>query len=294
MAVEYPLNEECARFQSRFLELDHSPPEYLFHYTTGQGLLGIFEYRSIWATEIRYMNDASEFVYGRDVVLNTTRAHREGASGRHKQLLERVEKRVLPKAGTTHFVTCFCESHDLLSQWRAYASSTGYAIGFRSVSMKDPRFPLLLRRVVYEEERQLTMIAAIVAWAGEMLARFPDEPALEQLAVFTSEMLHECMVWFKHPTFREENEWRLVLPARYADLGDALKFRAGKTFVVPYVPLQLRHSASEPRLPIAVVVLGPVPGDYDDAAVQGIDRLLKRYGYDDAAIGSSKIPLRVG
>ena len=28
------------------------------------------------------------------------------------------------------FVTCFCSNGDLLSQWRAYAGSGGYAVGF--------------------------------------------------------------------------------------------------------------------------------------------------------------------
>src|SRR3974390_2152835 len=35
----------------------------LFHYTSLEGLIGIIEKRSIWATSILYLNDASEMIY---------------------------------------------------------------------------------------------------------------------------------------------------------------------------------------------------------------------------------------
>ncbi|KQV50324.1 hypothetical protein ASC95_13135 [Pelomonas sp. Root1217] len=36
------------------------PTGELFHYTTSAGLLGIVQSGSIWATEARYLNDATE------------------------------------------------------------------------------------------------------------------------------------------------------------------------------------------------------------------------------------------
>lgn len=38
-----------------------SPPPILHHYTTQEGLLGIVESKSIWATNIYYLNDAAEY-----------------------------------------------------------------------------------------------------------------------------------------------------------------------------------------------------------------------------------------
>ncbi len=37
------------------------PPEFLYHYTGQDGLLGIVEKAELWATKIQYMNDATEF-----------------------------------------------------------------------------------------------------------------------------------------------------------------------------------------------------------------------------------------
>ena len=33
----------------------------IYHYTTQEGLIGIIEKRSIWATQIQYLNDTQEF-----------------------------------------------------------------------------------------------------------------------------------------------------------------------------------------------------------------------------------------
>jgi hypothetical protein len=45
----------------RELQLLKRPvPEYLYHYTSIDGLHGIVENRSIWASMIHYLNDAAE------------------------------------------------------------------------------------------------------------------------------------------------------------------------------------------------------------------------------------------
>lgn len=41
----------------------------LFHYTTAAGLLGILKSAKLWATDLRFLNDAQEFIYARDTVI---------------------------------------------------------------------------------------------------------------------------------------------------------------------------------------------------------------------------------
>ena len=40
-----------------------SEPDILYHYTSAAGLIGILETGKIWATSIRHLSDASEFIY---------------------------------------------------------------------------------------------------------------------------------------------------------------------------------------------------------------------------------------
>jgi hypothetical protein len=49
-------------FSATFAEhLQRPVPEFLYHYTSQDGLLGIISSASLWATNISYMNDATEF-----------------------------------------------------------------------------------------------------------------------------------------------------------------------------------------------------------------------------------------
>jgi len=42
--------------------LQRQVPSIIYHYTRREGLQGIFNSRALWATSIRYLNDASEFL----------------------------------------------------------------------------------------------------------------------------------------------------------------------------------------------------------------------------------------
>lgn len=46
-----------------------NPPDSLFHYTTIDGLLGIVQSKTLWASQIQYLNDSVEFYWA----LNLTR-----------------------------------------------------------------------------------------------------------------------------------------------------------------------------------------------------------------------------
>ena len=40
--------------------------ELIYHYTDLNGLLGILESKELWATDVRYLNDASEATFGEE------------------------------------------------------------------------------------------------------------------------------------------------------------------------------------------------------------------------------------
>ena len=46
----------------------------LFHYTTAAGLLGILDSSGFWATDLRFLNDAQEAVYARDLFVGAARS----------------------------------------------------------------------------------------------------------------------------------------------------------------------------------------------------------------------------
>lgn len=129
-------------------------PELLYHYTDQKGLLGILQDQCIWASHIRYMNDASEFKHGLEITSKCLSkinidpsALKFGAIGvnspfpapKFEQMLQASANDTLKMLDFIDvFVASFFGSEgtegdagDVLDQWRAYSGrGTGISIGF--------------------------------------------------------------------------------------------------------------------------------------------------------------------
>lgn len=46
-------------------------PDNLFHFSTPPGLIGIVSSGALWATDLSFMNDSTEFIYGRSMIDDT-------------------------------------------------------------------------------------------------------------------------------------------------------------------------------------------------------------------------------
>ena len=198
------------------------PPHRLHHYTTLDGLLGITSTGTLWASDAQYMNDASELRYAADLISDIVA---ETLAAVESDVLRAVlpTRRGFANAfeyGSRPFIACFCEEDDLLSQWRGYrAGEAGYSLGLDLASAALEMPPnTYLRRVIYDEDEQRRSVMKVVdAWVttaesllDEKKGRRPEDlfpyPAIWAL----EESLAEHHLCFKHPTFAEEREWRLI------------------------------------------------------------------------------------
>ena len=147
-------------------EADGSVPELVYHYTGPDGLAGILLGREIWATDLRYLNDSTEYEY-----LFARLSHRSAAldnAPAEAIAMTQAAQRII--AGLSRFyVACFCKSDDLLSQWRGYAGGIGgFAIGLRWSRLKiggasdDRRSAWRFERVVYDQHTQDSTIDDIL------------------------------------------------------------------------------------------------------------------------------------
>jgi hypothetical protein len=136
----------------------------VFHYTDSAGLLGILSSKSLYATDYRYLNDVSEGSMIRELIVPIFVAEIEqiapklrqkglftefyefhGVSGYRLQA-ERFYNALVNALVETSppFVLSFCQhtekkhiEHGLLSQWRGYAGSPGFAIEFDETALCD-------------------------------------------------------------------------------------------------------------------------------------------------------------
>jgi Protein of unknown function (DUF2971) len=254
-------------YSASFAEHLRQPtPDFLYHYTSQDGLLGIIESGSLWATAISYLNDAMEFALPlgliRDRLFDELQSREMQAAhfaktdparasrANQRKDRARVFSRFVTPLDTRSplCVTCFCANGDLLSQWRGYAGDGyGFSLGFIPSILKaiasDSGF--LLGKCIYDPDLQKKIIAEGV----EYLMTTTPSGRLEEGTYFWTVMTYGA--FFKHLAFEQEQEWRLVSP----DPANS-HFRRGKSMIIPYASLPIN---SVENLGLDHAFVGPSP-----------------------------------
>ena len=269
-------------------------PDTVWHYTSAQGLHGIVDSGRVWATDIRFLNDAQEFEWGSQLV-NRLLGETD-LTGRKEETVRIVRGLCDPSspivlrymADLRLFVTCFCEKGDLLSQWRGYASG-GYSIGFTPPALLTGGplttlgNALIFRKVLYETVAQEAAVAKLINDLIDYLDVDPSESS--RADGFAANLVNgwaEVAAWFKHPAFEEEAEWRAIYAPQHDPSAKTLRHRSSGERIVPYVELTLPDifSSASAALPIEEIMCGP-----------SLEPLVKRAG---VASLISKNPLYAG
>lgn len=144
----------------------------LYHYTGIQGLKGIIESQTLWATHYKYLNDAEEVVHfqqrlpsilspvftnlsrdfdskGRQALINVYGTIENALEEEPRKLAQVMYDATFTNSDGSGpfaepFITSFCTveeknervaNHGLLSQWRGYGSQGGYAIIFQTTRL---------------------------------------------------------------------------------------------------------------------------------------------------------------
>jgi hypothetical protein len=124
--------------------LNRTIPEKLWHYTSIQGFQAIVASKSIWATDLHFLNDREEFIHARNVANGIAAASPELDSNGfpNKPLLEKAVALAFdsgPLAASQVFVASFSASEDQLGQWRGYShGSTGVSLAFDLKAFRPP------------------------------------------------------------------------------------------------------------------------------------------------------------
>lgn len=239
------------------------PDRVLYHYTSGTGLMGIFEGRSVWASNIHQLNDSSEFRHALDlakgeiaqVVAANNGLHAATLALRLCDLMDRFRK-------FSVYVACFSEVGDSLSQWRGYCpSGFGYSIGFDEEVLRSEatRQGFTLSQCIYEDGTKRSLLAA---WAqstmADLLPGFDPSAATDDTDADAWPRMQQLLLlapFFKHPSFSEEREWRMAKVVRSDD--PALSLRSGKSMLIRYLPVDLGSISTSEM--VWDVCIGPTP-----------------------------------
>jgi hypothetical protein len=287
------------------------PPPLLYHYTTSSGLQGILESKSLWATDMAYLNDSTELKFGstmireifQQLLKDSTddfkyRPRKALYSGWRLSTVSDVLSYSINRF-TDRFVfgvACFTEKPDLLSQWRGYGMPGGYAVAFDTEALKSILTieAIPLAKVSYKPEPAQTIITKRLERWLDMLDQLETSKDCDPDAALAE--LHSMILGFaaqiKHESFSEETEWRI------ADLelttSTRTHFRQGSLGLTPYVKIDLIKdlSRSPALLPIKSIMVGP--GADASLRTHAVKALLERLGYprDLVTVTASETPFR--
>lgn len=246
----------------------------LYHYTSHRSLRCIVEDRQLRISHVYYMNDANEIKYGAEL-FKTVVAERQNRKMDPTlvDFLAEFRDWLNQLMGLPHYIFVFSltEKGNLLSQWRAYTPSgeAGVSIGFSKEGLEKiaARKGFELIKCLYDKKEQLgilnTELDAIVAKFNKdvTLIKTAGSPPNQKYVSYCyqySERLLKTFCRIKDPFFQEESEWRLVSKyyKKYTD--PEIKFREGRTTLVPFIEFPLTGIHDDGQL-FEQVYVGPSP-----------------------------------
>ena len=250
-------------------------PPYLYRYTSPGGLIQIVQSCKMFATNIRYLNDFSEYIFTHDLFYGRLGQHIEDSDDPEvAAYLGHIRESVLDgnvdsasALDGNIYVVSFSANGDLLSQWRGYCPPDGgYSIGFSPADLRTAAevkiglFPGSWRLVKceYDGEGQFRLIDNAILNGVEAFHHVESEssnavskhlrgeekgvpPELADLKLDLNNAVGRLAPVLKHQAFAEEEEWRLV-STTIIDGDSSIQFREGDTSVVPFVFFDLPGS----------------------------------------------------
>ena len=277
------------------------PPQTLSHYTSLEALNSICLSKSMFASDVRFLNDAQELQYFgilfEEVLSSLTLSGEESVL--RDSIIEWLYTALLERRETGVFALSLSERHDQLSQWRAYTKlRSGVSIGLSGTALAEiaKKNDYVIGKCLYDQaqmERICARMANIMIQLA--LADGPGDTAIwsipygRALSLMVDHVLLIAAL-FKHPAFEEEAEWRIVsIPTPEFRRSD-INFRAGNEYIIPYKNFPLApHFQSGP---INQIVVGPSTNS--ELSIKSIFMLLQ-YNFMLAQKFTplkSKVPLR--
>jgi hypothetical protein len=249
----------------------------------------------LWATDVRYMNDASELTYGLKLV-------EEEISGLQKEaeelavLLQGVQSRL---SYSRCFVFSLSENRDDLPQWTAYGGRFGgLAIGFETSGnvgdggSSDAKMEDVLVNIVYDTNLQKSSVQVLLQKALSIYRKIRQDGvrSIGDFTGFVANVLFQHLIRLKHPCFRHEAEWRLVVASLLDD--KEIDYHSNATGLIPHVTFKIvaRTDLLYKRMPIRIIVQGPTADSH--LAKEALLGFLRRKGYQGTEVLVSDIPLR--
>jgi len=280
----------------------------LYHYTDLNGLTGILQNKGFWLSEAKYLNDKEELFNGCNLTIELIKSliNKKRYSIFREVLLETIS--LLKKSEfKNYFITSFTSKADNLEQWRAYSKNgSGVSVGFNTKQKTSfPHFMLgpvwMLHKVIYDDNVKCRILHLIIFKYFYEFKKDVQKNSkyidVDDYAQSLNQSLTHTFINFKHKSFKEEKEVRLVCKVQDIQKDFYKKnYRIINNVIVPYVctyEIILNNKDGSKfevdLLPITEIVVGPIINQ--EITIESIKNFINDLGYKDI-VKNSKIPYR--
>ncbi|HBZ8115165.1 TPA: DUF2971 domain-containing protein [Klebsiella pneumoniae] len=276
----------------------------LCHYTNLYGFQGIIESNVLWATHNMFLNDKTEFLHGIECASKASSILESDVMdpGWQEYVKHYIKYKDNYSASNAHSLSFCKEDSDKLSQWRGYG---GVQQGMCLVFDKDELIKHLNATNEFTfiaEGEEIKGVKYFIS-SDDVQYVSSDQPqlfikAMEEVWTETKSLMPKIGIevtaipfildllvsYFKHPGFKEENEFRIIVHKFYGD--EFQKFRVGCNSLIPYIEV----GDPQKKLPIRKVILGP--SREPDLLYKSVKMFLNKNGVN-CEIDFTKIPYKI-
>lgn len=312
------MSENYINLKSRLLKYAISKEahfcENVYHYTNINALYEILTKKTLIVTNSEFLNDREEILYSIDLIEDIYKSIPNGVINIQKL------KEILVDSLKYKFILSFSLNKDSIALWGNYTNFEGYnieidlnnIIGSKGVLRKyliknDKRisksdnamlYGEAFGKVIYEASIQRKILKNLIIILNKALdvTTILDDNEREKLK---EEVLTEIIYYinlFKHPGFKQEEEYRLVYTLNDESYQRYIKFTNRNGVIIPYIEIVFVDVNDSPKVPITAITIGPKTNM--ELAKKGLERLLESQHYNsklkklDIKILKSEIPYR--
>ncbi|SDY10641.1 DUF2971 domain-containing protein [Nitrosomonas sp. Nm33] len=168
-----------------------------------------------------------------------------------------------------------------------------------TTSLNHPTYGFRLCKVIYSQKEQKQILNKLLEAVTVSLKRNTEGMNFDSATFLTNahaqvfeEEVKRYAAFFKHPSFYEEQEWRLVYFPTEKTYSNQIKFRSSSLGIIPFVEIGMRGDKDndhERILPIISIKIGPT---VDSSLARKALEMVVNNRYPNLEISYSTIPLR--
>lgn len=279
-----------------------------FHYTSLENCINMLKHQEgvfeIWASHLSYLNDKEELINGMNLIGRKVEDLLLSKGDNLSDWIEEYKETRIDQEVMLNevYIACFCSKRSLLSQWKYYGKNSGIAIEYNLDRCEYSGYIAGIESIKYEEQHFICNNALKVIYDNmdkqEIIDKFITKHIYD---VFYKEMgdeiekkrqifreMNELYSWaplFKHDSFKEESESRLLFRPIYInnnDAGKLINYRVSDGKIVPYMKIKIRGKMEGNVREPVIKSLTVGPGGNQDLVFEALKHLVgNTFPYND-------------